>query len=145
MQENHITAPTGSGRKLGSRKTFWRDTSGSATLEFVIWLPIFATLIALVMNISMVFFTESQMLRVVQDGNRAFSLGRLENNVAVEDYILSRLTYLQANITVATTISGGFVQTTLVAPASDLMPFNLIRSAFNGVNINVNAQHIIEF
>ena len=97
------------------------------------------------MNISLVFFSESQILRVVQDGNRAFSLGRLDDATAVENYILNRLSYLDANITIATTISGGFVMTTLKVPASNLMPLNIMTGAFEGVNMNVSAQQIVEF
>jgi len=124
---------------------FLRNEAGSATVETVILLPIFATILAFIMNVSMVFFTESQMLRIVQDGNRAFSLGRLDDYVAVQDYISSRLAYLDADLTVATTISGGFVHTNLEAPAGDLMPLKFATSAFNSDRIRVSAQHIIEF
>lgn len=126
-------------------KFFYRDEAGNATIESVIWLPIFAILLTLIMNISLVFFSESQILRVVQDGNRAFSLGRLDDATAVENYILNRLSYLDANITIATTISGGFVMTTLKVPASNLMPLNIMTGAFEGVNMNVSAQQIVEF
>lgn len=145
MQGTPTADPDGSDNANSILKLFWKDDRGSATIESIIWFPIFAILIALIMNISMVFFTESQMLRVVQDGNRAFSLGRLEDNVAVEEYILSRLEYLEASLTVGTTISGGFIQTTLAAPASDLMPLNLMNRAFSGITVHVSAQHIIEF
>ena len=130
----------------GSRvKLFCRDEEGTATIESVIWFPIFVILLTLIMNVSLVFFTESQILRVVQDGNRAFSLGRLDDSTAVEGYILERLSYLDANITIATTISGGFVMTTVDVPASDLMPLNMMTGAFDGVNMNVSAQQIVEF
>lgn len=133
---------TSSTRSLGK---FLRDETGSATIEAVIWMPVFFLILAFIMNVSMVFFNESQMLRVVQDGNRAFSLGRLDDNVAVQDYILSQLAYLNANFTVATNISGGFVQTNLEAPAGELMPLNLASGAFDGIRVRVSAQHIIEF
>ncbi len=124
---------------------FLKDEDGSATIESVIWFPIYAILLAFVMNISMVFFTESQLLRVVQDGNRAFSLGRLENADEVEAYIQAELAYIDAQISVNSLISGGLIQTALTVPASDLMPLNFMTSAFSGIDIGVNAQHIIEF
>ena len=62
---------------------FFTNEEGSATIETVIWLPIFTILLTMIINLSMVFFSESQILRVVQDGNRAFSLGRLEDGAAV--------------------------------------------------------------
>ncbi|SDG23685.1 TadE/TadG family type IV pilus assembly protein [Sulfitobacter delicatus] len=126
-------------------RSFCEEDSGSATIESVIWLPIFAFALALIMNVSMVYFFESQMTRIVQDGNRAFSLGRLADGDAVQEYILGQLTHLDADISVATTISGGFVRTDLIAPAGDLMPLSMARSAFNNVKIRVSAQHIVEF
>ncbi|MEW9921042.1 TadE/TadG family type IV pilus assembly protein [Marimonas sp. MJW-29] len=126
-------------------KRFWRDEAGNATIESIIWFPIFAILLAFIMNVSIVFFTESQMLRVVQDGNRAFSLGRLADAQEVQNYILTRLSYLEANLDISTNISDGFVMTSLKAPAGDLMPLNFMNSAFNGITINVSAQQIVEF
>lgn len=124
---------------------FCKDEVGSATIETVIWLPIFAIVLAIIMNVSMVFFAESQLTRIVQDGNRAFSLGRLADNVAVQDYILAQLTHFDADFSVSTKIADGFVRTDLEAPAGHLMPLNLARRAFDSVKIRVSAQHIVEF
>ena len=124
---------------------FVKGEDGNMTIESVVWFPIFAILLAFIMNISMVFFTESQMLRVVQDGNRAFSLGRLDSAAEVEEYILAELEYTGANITVTSAVAGGLIETDLTVPASDLMPLNFMTSAFSGIEIGVNAQHIIEF
>jgi Flp pilus assembly protein TadG len=128
-----------------SAVNFWRDEGGSFTVESVIWFPIFALLLAFIMNVSIVFFNESQILRVMQDGNRAFSLGRLKNAEEVESYITDNLAYLQANMNIDTTIASGFVNTNLKVLAGDLMPLNFMSSAFDGLEISVNAQHIIEF
>ena len=124
---------------------FRTSEQGSFSVEAVIWMPIFAVILTLIMNISMVFHGESQMIRVIQDANRAFSLGRLDDSDAVEAYILSRLSYLNAAMAVNTIIDGGYVMTQMTAPASDLMPFNFLTGAFNGIDIAISAQHIIEF
>ncbi len=130
------------GKLLGS---FLRSEDGSFSIEAVIWMPIFAMLLAVIMNVSMVFFGESQMLRVVQDANRAFSLGRLADAEAVEQFVLTNLAYMDSTLTVKTLISGGIVSTELRAPATDLMPLNFMTAAFKNVNVAVNAQQIIEF
>jgi Flp pilus assembly protein TadG len=124
---------------------FCHSENGSATIETIIWMPIFAMLLGLIMNVSMVFFNESQILRIVQDANRAFSLGRLDDAAAVEAYVEDELSYLNAALTVSAQVSGGFITTTLSAPASDLMPFNFMAQAFSSINVGVSAQHIIEF
>lgn len=126
-------------------KTFFKDEEGSYTIESLIWFPMFVILLTFIMNISLVFFSESQILRVVQDGNRAFSLGRLDTAEEVETYVNNRLSYLGAQFEIDTVINGGFVSTNISVPASQLMPLNVMTSAFDGVNVAVFAQHIIEF
>ncbi len=126
-------------------RRLFTDEDGSFTIESVVWMPIFAILIAVIMNVSMVFFGESQMLRVVQDANRAFSLGRFEDELETETYILSRLDYMDADFTVNTTLNNGIISTVLRAPATDLMPLNLMTSAFKSVDIAVSAQQIVEY
>ena len=79
---------------------FCKDDQGSATIESVIWLPIFVFVLAIIMNVSMVFFYESQLTRIVHDGNRAFSLGRLPDSIAVQDYIIGQVAHLDADINV---------------------------------------------
>lgn len=118
---------------------------GNASIETVIWLPIFGLLLGLIMNVSMLFFNESQILRFVQDANRAFSLGRFEKPEEVESYILNKLAYLEAAISIETVVSGGSVSTRLSAPATDIMPFTFLSSVFQGVTIGVSAQHFIEY
>ncbi|MEX3315473.1 TadE/TadG family type IV pilus assembly protein [Sulfitobacter sp. PS-8MA] len=141
-----LRAPTKPGTTKFQRPSqFLNDEGGSATIETVIWLPIFGFALALIMNVSMVFFTESQLTRIVQDGNRAFSLGRLADGAAVENYILGQLTHLDADLSVVTTVDNGFVRTDLEASAGGLMPLNLARSAFDSVKIRVSAQHVVEF
>ena len=132
--------------RLGNEtRRFFTDEEGSFTIESVVWMPIFAILIAVIMNVSMVFFGESQMLRVVQDANRAFSLGRFEDELETETYILSKLDYMDAEFTINTTLNSGIISTILRAPATDLMPLNLMTSAFKTVDITVSAQQIVEY
>lgn len=142
MSKAHHTLVKSRARSI---QRFWADEAGSSTIESVIWFPIFAILLTLITNISIVFHSESQLLRVVQDGNRAFSLGRMDDTDAVQTYIQERLAYLKANPDVTVSVANGVITTTLNVPAVDLMPINLITSAFNDININVTAQQIVEF
>ena len=111
----------------------------------MIWIPIFALVLAVVVNVSLVFFSESQMLRVVQDANRAFSLGRLDSTQAAETYISDKLAYLEATLDVQTTLNDGVIRTVLTSPATDLMPMSFMRGKFSNVQIIVAADHIVEF
>jgi Flp pilus assembly protein TadG len=80
-----------------SLKRFLAAEDGSYTIESVIWLPIYVFILAIMMNVSMVFFNESQILRVVQDGNRSFAVGRISSLEAVETYVTDRIAYLKIN------------------------------------------------
>ncbi len=126
-------------------RRFRKDEEGSFSVEAVIWMPIFAMMLGITMNISTVFFTESQMLRVVQDGNRAYSLGRMANTTQVEEYIAAQLAYTGAALTVTTSLADGNIVTMLQAPATDLMPLNFMTGVFASINVTVSAQHIVEF
>mgnify|MGYP006945905477 CR=1 FL=1 len=84
-------------------------------------------------------------MRVVQDANRALSLGRFDTELEVEAYILARLNHMDANFVVNTTISGGVITTQVSAPATDLMPLNLMTSAFNSIDVSVFAQQLVEY
>ena len=124
---------------------FRHSENGTFTVEAVIWFPIFFILLAIIMNITMVFYTESQIMRVVQDANRAVSLNLLETETDAETFIQEQLAYLDAPLTVDTTITSTLVTTVLTTPATELMPFNFMTSAFSGINVGARAQHIIEY
>ena len=72
-------------------KHFARDTSGNATVEFVIWLPMVLLAFGLTVDVSMIFHSQSQVLRIVQDANRNASIGRLRTAAEAESYIETRL------------------------------------------------------
>jgi Flp pilus assembly protein TadG len=125
-------------------RRFQRSEDGSFTLEAIIWMPIFAILLAIMMNLSMVFFYESQMLRISQDATRAFSLGRITEEEA-EQYISDRLAFIDAQIAIDTARVGDVAMTVVSTNAAELMPFALMSGPFVGVPIGVSTQYIIEF
>ena len=140
--------------RLIARARHWlKDENGSYTLEAVIWMPIFAILLAIIVNVSMVFYYEAQMLRVTQDATRAYSLGRFPNDpdngifatVEAENYILNQLAYLGADIDVDVSEVGFVASSVVVTNAAELMPFDLFSGPFQGVPIGVSTQFIIEF
>jgi Flp pilus assembly protein TadG len=141
-----------SGRDMGMKRLnsrisagrFLRDQSGSQTLEAVIWLPIFFTMLALVINVSMVFFDQSQIMRVVQNANRAIALGTFTTTTEVEEYIIANLAYMTDTLEVSAAVSGSFVTTTVVVPALELMPVNFLSDYFSDTKVTVIASHLVE-
>ena len=142
-------------------RRFFRDENGSYTLEFVIWMPIFAILLAIVMNLSMVFYYESQMLRVTQDATRAYSLGRFiapteaEKQLLAEQYIQANLSFINAPLNIEVTLvdeaasgnpsAGSVAQGTVRANAAEMMPFSLMSAPFKLVEVGIMSHYIIEY
>lgn len=126
-------------------RRFLRCETGSYTIESVIWLPIYVFVLALMMNVSMVFFNESQILRVVQDSNRSFAVGRINSLEAAEQYVIDRLAYLNVTPDVNSQLVDGIIYTNLSIPATQLMPFGMLHSFFASTNVVVSAQQVVEF
>jgi Flp pilus assembly protein TadG len=57
-------------------RNFLRGDTGSISAEFVIWTPVFALVLSLVADTSLIFGSAAEVTRVVQDANRSLSLGR---------------------------------------------------------------------
>lgn len=134
-----------SGTETSRLRAFCHCENGSYTIESVIWLPIYVFILAIMMNVSMVFFNESQLLRVVQDGNRSFAVGRISTLEAVEQYVTDRIAYLKVTPTVSSQLVDGIIYTNLSVAATDLMPFSMLHKFFAGTDILVSAQQIVEF
>ena len=134
-----------SGKPFSKSLHYLQSEDGSYTIESVIWFPMYMFITALIINVSMVFFTESQLLRVVQDGNRSFSVGRVTTRSAVEQYITERLAYLEANPDVSSQLVYGIIYTDLRIPVTALMPFTVLDTFFETTTILVSAQQIVEF
>ena len=125
-------------------RLFAKDESGSSTIEAVIWLPLFMLLLSMVADASFIFHGQAQALRIVQDGNRAFSVGRLEDTAATQAYIRSNLISLSRGARVTTTLSGGIITTTALISVDDLLAIGSV-GALTGFDITVKSQHFLEY
>lgn len=66
---------------MGTREAFFAflsDQRGSASLEFVIWVPFFMLLLMLMVDVSTIYFNQTQMMHVSRDAARRMSMGQLE-------------------------------------------------------------------
>ena len=124
-------------------KRFARDTSGNATVEFVIWLPMVLLAFGLTVDVSMIFHSQSQVLRIVQDANRNASIGRIRTPAEAEDYIEGRLHTASATANATSSITAGVITTTVTYPARDFQILGFFKQ-FNDLEITVNSEHLIE-
>ncbi len=124
---------------------FWNCDSGSFTIESVIWMPIFFILMALTMNLSMMFFSEAQILRVVQQVSRAHSLGLYKTDLEAENDLVERLSYFGAKFDVAATKTFNRATATVQVSATDLMPMHLMSAPFTGTKLNFVSNRFSSF
>jgi Flp pilus assembly protein TadG len=142
------TAPK-RGKPRRALRRFLRRSDGSATVEVVLWIPFFLLLIALIADASLLFNRQAQMLRAVQDANRAYSVGRLSSPAAVQTALIAAYQPVSTSVTATSTldtsvVSTGIIRTTLTVPARDVTSLGLIASLSN-FNLSVTAQHYREF
>ena len=123
---------------------FRKDERGSATLEAVLWLPVFISFMVLAADASFIFFGQNQAYRVVQDANRNLSIGRLQSEEEVVDYVVERLASISPNATVTAVIDGGIIASVAKIPVTDLMATSFF-SAFLDLELTVGARHFVEY
>lgn len=66
-------------RSLRKRRSFASDENGAATIEAVLWLPMFFYILCLSVDVTMIFHAYSRIVRAVEDVNRGLSIGRIES------------------------------------------------------------------
>lgn len=100
-------------------------------------------LLGLVADAALIYGGQARILRVVQDGNRAMSIGRVTDTNTLESQIATQLRPLSARAVVSTTVAGGVINSSVTVPLSDLTATGLV-AAFDGLTMTVSAQHMAE-
>jgi Flp pilus assembly protein TadG len=130
-------------RVFGISRNFVKRTEGAATVEAVLWLPVFVFLFGLLSDTALLFGSQSRVLRVVQDANRAMSVGRFMSTDATEEFIRSQISGLSPNAVIATTVDQGVIFSRVTIPASDVTVTGIV-TAFADLEVNVIAEHMSE-
>lgn len=125
-------------------RRFIGSERGSASIEAAIWIPIYMGLLLLIANTSLVFYGQSQAMRIVQDGNRALSVGRLTTEAETVEFITQRLIGLTDNPVVETVLNEGIVYTSVRIPVEDLAQIGNLEM-FTGYNVTVASQMFVEY
>lgn len=132
--------------RLKSRiSDFLRDSNGSATIEFLLWMPVLTTLISVSADSALYFGYKSIVMRIVDDANRSASIGRLTSATATEEYVEDRLgSYAEhATVTVTWSTTTGLVTTTVSIPTEYVTATGLLE-ALNVTSLYVRSQRLTE-
>ncbi len=120
-----------------------RDESGNASIEVVLWMPAFVLLFGLLVDASLLFGGQAQVLRIVQDTNRALSLGRFQTVEEAKVFISHKIATISPGATVNIDVQSGIITSTVVIPAGDLTATGIF-DGFDNLNIVVKAEQLSE-
>lgn len=113
----------------------------------MIWLPILLLLLSIAVDASLLLGAKANVLRVVQDANRAASIGRFNDQddvlAAVEGYVRDNIGNCADDATITSVVTNGVISTTVRIPSNSLMAAGFL-GALTGINVNINAQHMLE-
>lgn len=121
-----------------------KNQSGAATIEAVIWIPFFILLFCVVVDGTMVFSQRTQAIRIMQDANRSFAVGRLDTPEETETFILDRLRPLSPGASADTSVALGIISSRVAMPVSDLEITGLLSEITQDFTVVVQSQHMAE-
>lgn len=98
-----------------------RDRRGSSTVEFVLWLPMFAGLIGVVADASLLLHSQARLLDVARDAARQLSIGRID--AAQADAVIAARMGWTTNWSHTVEETGEFVTTRLSVPFASVTVF----------------------
>jgi Flp pilus assembly protein TadG len=107
---------------------FVDDEKGSQTMEFVVLLPLFTSLLLLATDASLLFLRQTTLMDVARDTARAVSRYGM-TPAEGEAYALNRAANGQGPVTAEVTIAGGFVTVVLTTSSQGAAPFGIIKFA----------------
>lgn len=114
---------------------FRKDQNGSATVEFVIWLPLIASLIVGAFDLNVVLLTQSNMWNVARDAARRVAIGDMDSDAA-ETWAEAQLAMLGMTPTVTVSQASDDITVAVSASVADMA---ILGSLTQTKNYTINA------
>ncbi|OWY06713.1 MULTISPECIES: TadE/TadG family type IV pilus assembly protein [Thioclava] len=111
--------------------SFLSAEDGATTIEALLWLPLFVGMLAVTVDVSLIFNAQSRILGIVQDVDRAYSVGRFENDEDTMARLRALLPYDQNTYTLDTSVTDGIIETRVTIPMSELVATGLFTKVLN--------------
>ncbi|EPX83854.1 TadE/TadG family type IV pilus assembly protein [Salipiger mucosus] len=122
---------------------FRKEQDGSYTVEAVLWVPIFAVMLAVIIDFSMVFNRKAEISRIVHDTNRAVALKLYPDAATAEIDLNKKLDTVAPDAVGSVLIGTSEVETSISVPASSLAAMASM-PMFNKMNITMSYAHLLE-
>lgn len=129
---------------LRALRAFGTRTDGGVTVEFVLWLPVFVSVIALSTDASMMFMRQSNFWNVSRETARIVSRHGLDS-VAAEQYAASNARFgdYTPNVSVLVDSLSSTVTVTITGRAEKMAPFGVISLA-TGNTVSASVTQTLE-
>lgn len=119
------------GKKSQKLRQIAEDDRGAITIEFVVWMPAFAAMLAFIIDFSFIFLTNSSMWDSARDAARRLALHKMTIDQA-EEYVLESLFTPSRNFQVEAVESDDQVVVTVVTPINDATAFRVYAGLLPG-------------
>ena len=116
---------------------------GAVTVEALFWVVCIVFIFGLIVDASSLFYTQSNVLRTVQDANRNMSIGRFRTPEEAKADVETALDPVSPNAVATVTVVANVVTTRVTVPAGDLQLIGIL-APLSGVPITVQGRHYIE-
>ncbi|MDP2081634.1 MAG: TadE/TadG family type IV pilus assembly protein [Pseudotabrizicola sp.] len=120
----------------------WRDERGSATVEFVMMVPVFMALMFLIADASMVYNKQAMLMDISRDTARIVSRYALTAEEA-QTHAVKAAGTSASPATAHVSIIDGFVTVTVATDAATAAPFGFIKFAISD-KISATATVVME-
>ena len=104
---------------------FLSDESGSSTVEFVLWVPLFATLLMMTVDASFMYMNMTRMENAARDGARRLAMGQYDE-AAIVPVVLSGLPAGDFNVN-ANCSTADYACITVRRPSGSMMAFGFFK------------------
>lgn len=106
---------------------FRRNDRAGVTIEFVLWIPVFLVVLALTVDVSMLFLRQANIWNVTRDAARQGALHRLRTVDEIEDYAEKLASFDGDAATATAVITTTDVMLQVTVPISDVGIFGILQ------------------
>lgn len=124
-------------------RRFRSAEGGAATIEAVLWIPLFVLMLIFVIDVAFVFHNQAQAFRIVQDGNRALSVGLIADPAAAATELKAALSRISAHATADVRVDYGIIHTIVTIPVGDMTAVGTL-DFLRGYDMSISTQHYME-
>lgn len=107
----------------GPFRRFGADTKAAVTVEFVLWLPLFIIILFLIVEVSLLFLTQSSMWNVARDTARRIATHEFDQ-ASAETHATGAMTFGGHPYTIAADATGPEVSVTITTSVGDVLLFS---------------------